>query len=242
MKAAVQPVYQRILLKLSGEAMMGNQEYGIDPAVVQTVAQEIKEVRALGVEVGIVIGGGNIYRGVAASAEGMDRTSADHMGMLATAINSLALQDALEKMGIFTRVMSAIEMNRVAEPYIRRRAVRHLEKGRVVIFAGGTGNPFFTTDTAAALRAMEVKSQVILKATKVDGVYDHDPMIHRKAKKFTKLSYIEVLNLGLKIMDATAISLCMENHLPIIVFNLTRRGNIQRVVLGQKIGTIIGGT
>ena len=242
MKAAAQPVYQRILLKLSGEAMMGSQEYGIDPAVVQTVAQEIKEVRALGVEVGIVIGGGNIYRGVAASAEGMDRTSADHMGMLATVINSLALQDALEKMDIFTRVMSAIEMNRIAEPYIRRRAVRHLEKGRVVIFAGGTGNPFFTTDTAAALRAMEVKSQVILKATKVDGVYDQDPMVHRKAKKFAKLSYIEVLNLGLKIMDATAISLCMENHLPIIVFNLTQRGNIQRVVLGQKIGTIIGGT
>jgi uridylate kinase len=191
--------------------------------------------------VAIVIGGGNIYRGVAASAEGMDRTSADHMGMLATVINSLALQDALEKMGIFTRVMSAIEMHRIAEPYIRRRAVRHLEKGRVVIFAGGTGNPFFTTDTAAALRAMEVKSQVILKATKVDGVYDHDPLIHRKARKFARLSYIEVLNLGLKIMDATAVSLCMENHLPIIVFNLTRRGNIQRVVLGQKIGTIIGG-
>lgn len=241
MKAAARPAYQRILLKLSGEAMMGNREYGIDPAVVQTVAQEIKEVRALGVEVGIVIGGGNIYRGVAASAEGMDRTSADHMGMLATVINSLALQDALEKMDIFTRVMSAVEMNRIAEPYIRRRAVRHLEKGRVVIFAGGTGNPFFTTDTAAALRAMEVKSQVILKATRVDGVYDHDPLIHRKAKKFAKLSYIEVLNLGLKIMDATAISLCMENHLPIIVFNLTQRGNIQRVVLGQKIGTIIGG-
>jgi uridylate kinase len=241
LKPAAHPVYQRILLKLSGEAMMGNQEYGIDPAVVQIVAQEIKEVRALGVEVGIVIGGGNIYRGVAASAAGMDRTSADHMGMLATVINSLALQDALEKMDIFTRVLSAIEMNRVAEPYIRRRAVRHLEKGRVVIFAGGTGNPFFTTDTAAALRAMEVKSQVILKGTKVDGVYDHDPLIHRKAKKFSKLSYIEVLNLGLKIMDATAISLCMENHLPIIVFNLTRRGNIQRVVLGQKIGTIIGG-
>jgi uridylate kinase len=241
LKAAAQPVYKRILLKLSGEAMMGNQEYGIDPAVVQIVAQEIKEIRALGVEVAIVIGGGNIYRGVAASAEGMDRTSADHMGMLATVINSLALQDALEKMGIFTRVMSAIEMHRIAEPYIRRRAVRHLEKGRVVIFAGGTGNPFFTTDTAAALRAMEVKSQVILKATKVDGVYDHDPLIHRKARKFARLSYIEVLNLGLKIMDATAISLCMENHLPIIVFNLTRRGNIQRVVLGQKIGTIIGG-
>jgi uridylate kinase len=241
LKAAGQPVYQRVLLKLSGEALMGNQGYGIDPLVVQTVAQEIQEVRALGVEVAIVIGGGNIYRGVAASAEGMDRTSADHMGMLATVINSLALQDALEKMGIFTRVLSAIEMNQIAEPYIRRRAARHLEKGRVVIFAGGTGNPFFTTDTAAALRAMEVKSQVILKATRVDGVYDADPMINPKAKKFERLSYIEVLNLGLRIMDATAISLCMENRLPIIVFNLTHRGNIKRVVLGRKIGTIIGG-
>jgi uridylate kinase len=241
LKAAGQPVYQRVLLKLSGEAMMGDQEYGIDPLVVQTVAQEVQELRALGVEVAIVIGGGNIYRGVAASAEGMDRTSADHMGMLATVINSLALQDALEKMGIFTRVLSAIEMNRIAEPYIRRRAVRHLEKGRVVIFAGGTGNPFFTTDTAAALRAMEVKSQVILKATKVDGVYDSDPMINPTAKKFERLSYIEVLNLGLRIMDATAISLCMENRLPIIVFNLAQRGNIKRVVLGRKIGTIIGG-
>jgi uridylate kinase len=241
LKAAGKPVYQRVLLKLSGEAMMGDREYGIDPLVVQTVAQEVKEVRALGVEVAIVIGGGNIYRGVAASAKGMDRTSADHMGMLATVINSLALQDSLEKMGIFTRVQSAIEMNRIAEPYIRRRAVRHLEKGRVVIFAGGTGNPFFTTDTAAALRAMEVKSQVILKATKVDGVYDRDPMGNPKAKKFEKLSYIEVLNLGLRIMDATAISLCMENRLPIIVFNLAQRGNIKRVVLGRKIGTIIGG-
>jgi uridylate kinase len=241
LKAAAKPAYQRVLLKLSGEAMMGSQEYGIDPLVVQTVAQEVKEVRALGVEVAIVIGGGNIYRGVAASAEGMDRTSADHMGMLATVINSLALQDSLEKMGIFTRVLSAIEMNRIAEPYIRRRAVRHLEKGRVVIFAGGTGNPFFTTDTAAALRAMEVKSQVILKATKVDGVYDSDPMANPKAKKFEKLSYIEVLNLGLRIMDATAISLCMENRLPIIVFNLAQGGNIKRVVLGRKIGTIIGG-
>jgi len=241
LKAAGKPVYQRVLLKLSGEAMMGDREYGIDPLVIQTVAQEVQEVRALGVEVAIVIGGGNIYRGVAASAKGMDRTSADHMGMLATVINSLALQDSLEKMGIFTRVLSAIEMNRIAEPYIRRRAVRHLEKGRVVIFAGGTGNPFFTTDTAAALRAMEVKSQVILKATKVDGVYDSDPMGNPKAKKFEKLSYIEVLNLGLRIMDATAISLCMENRLPIIVFNLARRGNIKRVVLGRKIGTIIGG-
>ncbi len=221
--------------------MMGDLDYGISPAVVQAVAQEVKEIRDLGVEVGMVIGGGNIYRGVAASAEGMDRTSADHMGMLATVINSLALQDALEKIGIFTRVLSAIEMNRIAEPYIRRRAVRHLEKGRVVIFAGGTGNPFFTTDTAAALRAMEVKAQVILKATKVDGVYDRDPLIHKRARKFKELSYIQVLNLGLRIMDATAISLCMENRLPIIVFNLTRKGNIKRAVLGRKIGTRIGG-
>ena len=241
MKTAARPVYQRVLLKLSGEAMMGDQPYGIDPIVVKTVAKEVQEVLALGVEVAIVIGGGNIYRGVAASAEGMDRTSADHMGMLATVINSLALQDSLEKMGIFTRVLSALEMKQVAEPYIRRRAVRHLEKGRVVIFAGGTGNPFFTTDTAAALRAMEVKSQVILKATKVDGVYDSDPFVNLKATKFEKLSYIEVLNLGLRIMDATAISLCMENRLPIIVFNLAQRGNIKRVVLGRKIGTIIGG-
>jgi uridylate kinase len=235
------PLFQRILLKLSGEALVGDLDYGISPAVVQKVALEVKEVRDLGVEVGIVIGGGNIYRGVAASAQGMDRASADHMGMLATVINSLALQDALEKMDTFTRVMSAVEIRQVAEPYIRRRAVRHLEKGRVVIFAGGTGNPYFTTDTAAALRAMEVKAQVILKATRVDGVYDTDPLIHRKAKKFEKLSYIEVLQRGLKIMDAPAISLCMDNHLPIIVFNLTEKGNIKRVVLGQKIGTIIRG-
>lgn len=241
MKTLPKPVFQRILLKLSGEALVGEGEYGISPAVVETVAAEVKELRELGVDVAIVIGGGNIYRGVAASAQGMDRTSADHMGMLATVINSLALQDALEKMGIFTRVMSAIEMHQIAEPYIRRRAVRHLEKGRVVIFAGGTGNPFFTTDTAAALRAMEVKAQVILKATKVDGVYDTDPMIHKKAKKFKELSYIEVLKKGLKIMDATAVSLCMDNHLPVVVFNLTKKGNIKRVVLGHKIGTVIRG-
>jgi uridylate kinase len=240
-KTLDKPVFQRILLKLSGEALVGEGEYGISPTVVETVAAEVKELRELGVDVAIVIGGGNVYRGVAASAQGMDRTSADHMGMLATVINSLALQDSLEKMGIFTRVMSAIEMHQIAEPYIRRRAVRHLEKGRVVIFAGGTGNPFFTTDTAAALRAMEVKAQVILKATKVDGVYDTDPMIHKKAKKFAELSYIEVLKKGLKIMDATAISLCMDNHLPVIVFNLTKKGNIRRVVLGQKIGTVIRG-
>ncbi|MDI6753097.1 MAG: UMP kinase [Thermodesulfobacteriota bacterium] len=241
MKPSPKPVFQRIILKLSGEALVGEQEYGISPAVVQRVAEEVKDLKRLGVEVAIVIGGGNIYRGVAASTQGMDRTSADHMGMLATVINSLALQDALEKIGIFTRVLSAIDMHQIAEPYIRRRAVRHLEKGRVVIFAGGTGNPYFTTDTAAALRAMEVKAQVILKATKVDGVYDTDPLINKKAKKFKYLSYIEVLNRGLKIMDATAISLCMDNHLPVIVFNLNRKGNIKRVVLGQKIGTVIEG-
>jgi uridylate kinase len=221
--------------------MMGDWEYGINPAVVHQVAQEVKEVRALGVEVAIVIGGGNIYRGVAASAQGMDRASADYMGMLATVINGLALQDALEKIGVFTRVMSAIEMHQVAEPYIRRRAVRHLEKKRVVIFAAGTGNPYFTTDTAAALRANEIKAQVILKATKVEGVFDQDPMLNRKAKKFEKLSYLEVLKRGLKIMDATAISLCMDNQLPVIVFNLKKTGNIKRVVLGQKVGTLIGG-
>jgi len=235
------PAFQRILLKLSGEALVGDLEYGISPAVVQKVALEVKEVAELGVEVGIVIGGGNIYRGVAASAGGMDRTAADHMGMLATVINSLALQDALEKLAVFTRVMSAIEMHQVAEPYIRRRAVRHLEKGRVVIFAGGTGNPFFTTDTAAALRAMEVKAQVILKATKVDGVYDADPLLNKKARRFEDLHYMEVLKRGLKIMDSPAISLCMDNHLPIIVFNLSKKGNIKRVVLGQKVGTIIRG-
>jgi uridylate kinase len=233
--------YHRILLKLSGEALVGDQEYGISPAIVKKVSAEVKEIKEMGVEVGIVIGGGNIYRGVAASTEGMDRTSADHMGMLATVINSLSLQDALEKAGVYTRVLTAIEMHQIAEPYIRRRAVRHLEKGRVVIFAGGTGNPFFTTDTAAALRAMEIKAQVILKATKVDGVYDQDPLLSKKAKKFDSLSYIEVLNRGLKIMDATAISLCMDHHLPVIVFNLNQKGNIKRVVLGQKIGTVIRG-
>jgi uridylate kinase len=241
MTAKPQPHFQRILLKLSGEALVGDHEYGISPEVIQTVAAEVKEVRELGVEVAIVIGGGNIYRGVAASAKGMDRTSADYMGMLATVINGLALQDGLEKMGVFTRVMSAIEMHQVAEPYIRRRAVRHLEKGRVVIFAAGTGNPYFTTDTTAALRAAEVKSQVILKATKVDGVYDSDPMLNKSALKYQELRYIDLLNRGLKIMDATAISLCMDNHLPIIVFNLNQTGNIKRVVLGEKIGTVIRG-
>jgi uridylate kinase len=241
LKSLPKPAFQRILLKLSGEALAGKMEYGISPAVVQKVAAEVKDVKALGVEVSIVIGGGNIYRGVAASARGMDRASADHMGMLATVINSLALQDALEKMGVFTRVMSAIQIYQVAEPYIRRRAIRHLEKGRVVIFAAGTGNPYFTSDTAAALRAMEVKAEVILKGTKVDGVYNTDPLIHKKAKRFEKLSYLEVLQRGLKIMDAPAISLCMDNHLPVIVFNLTEKGNIKRVVMGQKVGTIIRG-
>ncbi len=220
---------------------MGDQGWGISAGVVQKVAAEVKELNQLGVQVGIVIGGGNIYRGLAASEQGMDRASADHMGMLATVINSLALQDALERMATFTRVMSAIEMNQIAEPYIRRRAIRHLEKGRVVILAAGTGNPYFTTDTAAALRAMEVRAQVILKGTKVDGVYDSDPMVDQKAKKFKELSYIEFLNRGLRIMDTTAISLCMDNHLPIIVFDLTRKGNIKRVVFGQKIGTVIRG-
>ena len=241
MTPSSRPAFRRILLKLSGEALVGDQEYGISPAVLRKVAMEVKEVAELGVEVGIVIGGGNIYRGVAASAEGMDRAAADQMGMLATVINSLALQDALERLGVFTRVMSAIEMNQIAEPYIRRRAVRHLEKGRVVIFAGGTGNPFFTTDTAAALRAMEVKAQVILKATRVDGVYDADPLLNKKARRFKDLHYMDVLKRGLKIMDSPAISLCMDNHLPIIVFNLSKKGNIKRVVLGQKVGTIIRG-
>ena len=220
---------------------MGDQAWGISAAVVQKVAAEVKELNRLGVQVAIVIGGGNICRGLAASEQGVDRASADHMGMLATVINSLALQDALERMATFTRVMSAIEMNQIAEPYIRRRAIRHLEKGRVVILAAGTGNPYFTTDTAAALRAMEVRAQVILKGTKVDGVYDTDPLVNPKAKKFKELSYIEFLNRGLKIMDTTAISLCMDNHLPIIVFDLTRKGNIKRVVFGQKIGTVIRG-
>jgi len=220
---------------------MGDQAWGISAAVVQKVAAEVKELNQLGVQVAIVIGGGNICRGLAASEQGMDRASADHMGMLATVINSLALQDALERMATFTRVMSAVEMNQIAEPYIRRRAIRHLEKGRVVILAAGTGNPYFTTDTAAALRAMEVRAQVILKGTKVDGVYDTDPLVDPKAKKFKELSYIEFLNRGLKIMDTTAISLCMDNHLPILVFDLTRKGNIKRVVFGQKIGTVIRG-
>jgi len=218
---------------------MGNRNYGLDADVIDNISKEIKGIHGLGVEVAIVIGGGNIFRGIAASASGMDRATADYMGMLATVINALALQDALEKKGIFTRVMSAIEMKELAEPYIRRRAVRHLEKGRVIIFAAGTGNPYFTTDTAASLRAMEIHADVILKGTKVDGVYDRDPVKDKKAKKYNELTYIDVLKKGLKVMDATAISLCMDNNLPIIVFNLKLRGNIEKIVRGEKVGTIV---
>ena len=234
-----QPVFHRILLKLSGEALMGSQGFGVDADVVNRIAQEVHEVRAMGVEVAIVVGGGNFIRGVVASALGMDRVVGDHMGMLATVINALALQDALEKLGAYTRVVSAIEMREIAEPYIRRRAIRHLEKKRIVVFAAGTGNPYFSTDTAAALRAMEVKAEVILKATKVDGVYDADPHKVPDAKKFTQIKYLEVLSRGLTVMDTTAISMCMDNNLPIIVFNLNVPGNLQRVVLGEKIGSLV---
>jgi uridylate kinase len=233
------PIYKRILLKLSGEALMGNQGFGVDPQMAVKVAEELKEVHGLGVEMAIVIGGGNIFRGLKATAQGMDRVSGDLMGMLATVINAIALQDALEKVGVFTRVVSAIEMREVAEPFIRRRAMRHLEKRRVVIFAAGTGNPYFSTDTAAALRAMEIKAEVILKATKVDGIYDADPVKVQSATMYSEIKYIDVLRQGLRVMDTTAISLCMDNSLPIIVFNLLQSGNIQRVVTGEKIGTIV---
>ena len=233
------PKYRRVLLKLSGEALMGSQSFGIDPEVVLGIASEVKEIHSLGVEIGIVIGGGNIFRGLAASERGFDRVSADHMGMLATVINALALQDALENTDVHTRVLSAIEMRQVAEPYIRRRAVRHLEKGRVVIFAAGTGNPYFSTDTTAALRAMEIKAEVIMKATKVDGVYNADPETTADAELFPEISYIDVLTQGLRVMDTTAISLCMDNNLPIIVFNIKQHGNIKRVILGEKIGSLV---
>jgi uridylate kinase len=233
--------YKRILLKLSGEALAGEQGYGIDPAVINGIAAEIKEVVDLGVEVALVIGGGNIFRGVAASSKGMDRASADYMGMLATVMNSLAMQDALEKQGVNTRVQSAIDMQQIAEPYIRRRAVRHLEKGRVVIFSAGTGNPYFTTDTAASLRAMEIHADVILKATKVDGIYSADPNKDKNAIKLPTLTYLEVLQKGLRVMDATATSLCMDNNLPMIIFDMTCRDNIKKVVLGERIGTIVRG-
>lgn len=234
-----EPHYKRILLKLSGEALAGDQGFGINPNVIQEIARDIASAHETGTEIAIVIGGGNIFRGIAASASGMDRASSDYMGMLATCINALALQDALEKVNIYTRVLSAIEMAEIAEPYIRRRAIRHLEKKRVVIFGAGTGNPYFTTDTAAALRAMEIGAEVIMKATKVDGVYDKDPMKHQDAVKFDTLTYIEVLNRRLDVMDSTAISLCMDNHLPILCFNMKTPGNIAKVVTGAKIGTII---
>ena len=238
---AATPIYKRILLKLSGEALAGRQGYGIDPDVINGIAGEIREVIDLGVQVALVIGGGNIFRGLAASSAGMDRASADYMGMLATVMNSLAMQDALEKQGVVTRVQSAIEMQEIAEPYIRRRAVRHLEKGRVVIFGAGTGNPFFTTDTAASLRAAEIGAEVILKATKVDGVYSADPAKDPDAVRYEQLTYLEVLKRGLQVMDSTATSLCMDNNLPIIVFDLNRRGNICKVVCGESIGTLVKG-
>ena len=235
-----EPAYRRVMLKLSGEVLMGLKPYGIDPKTVVVLADEIAEVRDLGVEIGVVIGGGNIFRGMRASEMGMDRVSADHMGMLATVINALALQDALEKREVHTRVLSAIEMREVAEPYIRRRAMRHLEKGRVVVFAAGTGNPYFTTDSAATLRAMEIHAEVILKATKVDGIYSADPMKDKDAVKFDTISYIDVLKKGLKVMDATAISMCMDHSLPIRVFDITRGGNLKRVILGDTaIGTLV---
>ena len=232
-------LYKRVLLKISGEALMGQREFGLDPATINRVAEEVKQVHALGVECCLVIGGGNIFRGLAASAHGMDRSSADYMGMLATVMNGLALQDALERGGTDTRVLSAIEIREVAEVYIRRRALRHLEKGRVVIFAAGTGNPFFTTDTAGALRAIEIGADAIVKATKVDGIYSADPKQDRSAERLARMTYRDVLTRRLQVMDTTAISLCMENGLPIIVFDLTRSGNIRRIVLGEPVGSIV---
>ncbi|MDP2232637.1 MAG: UMP kinase [Actinomycetota bacterium] len=233
--------FKRVLLKLSGEALMGEMGYGVDPDVLDSLSLQIKPVVAAGVEVAIVVGGGNIFRGMAAATSGMDRAQADYVGMLATVMNSLALQDALERNGVFTRVMSAIEMQAVAEPYIRRRAIRHIEKGRVVIFAAGTGNPYFTTDTTAALRALEIGADCIMKATKVDGVYDADPKTNPDAVKFDELDYIEVLSRGLQVMDSTAISLCMDNGLPILVFNMLTEGNIERALMGHSVGTIVRG-
>jgi uridylate kinase len=238
-ESSSKPIYKRVLLKLSGEALMGEQQFGVDPVVVTRIARDVGELQGLGVETAIVIGGGNIFRGLAASARGMDRATADYMGMLATVINGLALQDALEQQNVVTRVVTAIEMRAVAEPFIRRRAVRHLEKGRVVIFAAGTGNPYFTTDTAAALRAMEIRAEVILKGTKVDGVYSADPMLDPTATKFPTISYLQVLERQLRVMDATAISLCMDNKLPIVVFNLRQPGSIRQVVMGEPVGTTV---
>ena len=234
------PAYKRVLLKLSGEAMMGDQGYGIEPATVEFLASEIKNTASLGVELSVVIGGGNIFRGLEAATLGMERVTADYMGMLATSINALALQNALEQAGVDTRVLSAIDMREVSEPYVRRRALRHMEKGRVVIFSAGTGNPYFSTDTAAALRAVEVDAEIILKATKVDGVYSDDPVKNPKAKKYDRITYIDVLKQNLHVMDSTAISLCMDNSLPIMVFNIRDKGNIQKAVMGERIGTYIG--
>lgn len=239
MSQSIKPRFQRVLLKLSGEALAGDKAFGISPDVIDRIAKELRSVHELGVQIAIVIGGGNIFRGIAGTAQGMDRATSDYMGMLATVLNSLALQDCLEKLGVYTRVMSAIEMHELCEPYIRRRAVRHLEKNRVVIFAAGTGNPYFTTDTAASLRAMEVNAEVIMKATKVDGVYDDDPVTNPKAKLFKQLDYLDVLKNNLRVMDSTAISLCMDNNLPLLVFNLNTAGNFKRVILGEDIGTIV---
>lgn len=234
------PRYERVVLKLSGEALSGAAGYGIDPDVVNTIAGQIRDITEYGVQLAVVVGGGNIWRGVAGSAKGMDRATADYMGMLATVMNSLALQDALQKQGVNTRVQTAIEMKEVAEPYIRRRAIRHLEKGRVVIFAGGTGNPYFSTDTTAALRAAEIEAQVILMAKQVDGVYDSDPLKNPDARKFSRLTYLEMLNRELGVMDATAATLCMENKIPLVVFNLNKKGNIKRAIFGEEIGTFVG--
>lgn len=233
------PIYKRVLLKLSGEALMGDQKFGLSADVVARLADEIRDVHRLGVEIAVVLGGGNIIRGVSAAAQGIDRVAADHMGLLATVINGLALQDALEKRGVTNRLMSAVEIRQIAEPFIRRRAMRHLEKGRVVLFVGGTGNPFFTTDSAAALRANEIRAEVLLKATKVDGVYDADPDLVREAKLLKSLSYRDALERGLQVMDAAAIALCMENGIPIKVFSLRTHGNIQRVVLGEDLGSLV---
>jgi uridylate kinase len=233
------PAHKRILLKLSGEALLGDRRFGIDRDFLDFLAGELREIHELSTEIAVVVGGGNIFRGLSDSARGMDRVSADHMGMLATVINALALQDSLERAGVFTRVLSAIEMREVAEPFIRRRAIRHMEKMRLVIFAGGTGNPYFSTDTAAALRAIEVKAEIILKGTKVDAIYDADPVKHPKAKRFERLSYLDVLQKGLRVMDTTAISLCMDNRIPITVFDIKGKGNLRRLVMGERLGTIV---
>jgi uridylate kinase len=238
-KTVLKPKYKKLLLKLSGEALQGEEKFGISLEILNNISQEIKEVHELGVQIAIVIGGGNIFRGIGAAAAGMDRSTADYMGMLATVINALALQESLERKGVVTRVQTALEINQVAESYIRRRAIRHLEKGRVVIFGGGTGNPFFTTDTAATLRALEIGAEVILKATKVDGVYDRDPMKYEDALKFEHLSYMDVLKKELKVMDATAISLCMQGNIPIVVFNFFEYGNVKKIVMGEDVGTIV---